>query len=115
MRRTRCRRGPSAKYHRVARDPVRPDHHDVAQVDSTAVRGLRATDCEYASSAAARPPYGGDMTTVPLAGKPTSYWVDSTPETTHPQLDRDLTVDVAIVGGGMLGITAALMLKRAGA
>lgn len=47
--------------------------------------------------------------------KPTSYWVDSTPETTHPQLDRDLTVDVAIVGAGMLGVTAALMLKRQGA
>ena len=53
------------------------------------------------------------MTTT-ISGKPTSYWVDSTPETTHPQLDRDLTVDVAVVGGGMLGITAALMLKRAG-
>ena len=53
--------------------------------------------------------------TTPLSGKPTSYWVDSTPETTHPQLDRDVTVDVAIVGGGMLGISAALMLKRAGA
>src|SRR3954462_10636229 len=56
------------------------------------------------------------MTTAhTLSGKPTAYWVDSTPDTTHPQLDRDLTVDVAIVGGGMLGITAALMLKRAGA
>ena len=54
------------------------------------------------------------MTTT-ISGKPTSYWVDSTPETTHPQLDRDLNVDVAIVGGGMLGITAALMLKRQGA
>src|SRR5215213_4342120 len=46
-----------------------------------------------------------------LSGKPTSYWVDSTPDTTHPQLDRDLSVDVAVVGGGMLGITAALMLE----
>jgi glycine/D-amino acid oxidase-like deaminating enzyme/nitrite reductase/ring-hydroxylating ferredoxin subunit len=56
------------------------------------------------------------MTTAhTLSGKPTSYWVDSTPETTHPQLDRDLSVDVAVVGGGMLGITAALMLKRQGA
>jgi glycine/D-amino acid oxidase-like deaminating enzyme/nitrite reductase/ring-hydroxylating ferredoxin subunit len=53
--------------------------------------------------------------TIQISGKPTSYWVDSTPETTHPQLDRDLSVDVAIVGGGMLGVTAALMLKRQGA
>jgi glycine/D-amino acid oxidase-like deaminating enzyme len=56
------------------------------------------------------------MTTAhTLAGKPTSYWVDSTPETTYPQLDRDLAVDVAVVGGGMLGVTAALMLRRQGA
>ena len=56
------------------------------------------------------------MTTAhTLSGKPTSYWVDSTPDTTHPQLDRDLSVDVAVVGGGMLGITAALQLKRQGA
>src|SRR5918995_2690888 len=56
------------------------------------------------------------MTTAhTLSGKPTSYWVDSTPDTTHPQLDRDLSVDVAIVGGGMLGVTAAVMLKRQGA
>ena len=55
------------------------------------------------------------MTTSEISGKPTSYWVDSSPETTHPQLDRDLSVDVAIVGGGMLGISAAVMLKRQGA
>jgi glycine/D-amino acid oxidase-like deaminating enzyme/nitrite reductase/ring-hydroxylating ferredoxin subunit len=54
------------------------------------------------------------MTTT-LAGKPTSYWVDSTPDTTYPPLDRDLSVDVAIVGAGMVGITAALMLQRQGA
>ena len=53
--------------------------------------------------------------TIVLPGQPTSYWVDSTPDTAHPRLDRDLQVDVAVVGGGMLGITAALMLKRAGA
>jgi glycine/D-amino acid oxidase-like deaminating enzyme/nitrite reductase/ring-hydroxylating ferredoxin subunit len=54
------------------------------------------------------------MTTT-LQGKPTSYWVDTTPDTTFPQLDRDLTVDVAIVGAGLVGITAALILQRQGA
>ncbi len=53
--------------------------------------------------------------TQTLSGKPTSYWVDSTPETTYPQLDRDLNVDVAVVGAGMVGITAALLLLRQGA
>src|SRR4051812_30153621 len=53
--------------------------------------------------------------TQTLSGKPTSYWVDSTPETTYPQLDRDLTVDVAVVGAGMVGITAAVLLERQGA
>jgi glycine/D-amino acid oxidase-like deaminating enzyme len=31
-----------------------------------------------------------------------------------PQLDRDLTVDVAVVGGGMAGISCAYQLDRAG-
>ena len=31
-----------------------------------------------------------------------------------PTLDRDLAVDVAIVGGGIVGITAAYLLKAAG-
>src|SRR5688500_5177730 len=33
----------------------------------------------------------------------------------HPELDRDLKVDVAVVGGGITGITAALLLRRGGA
>src|SRR3954462_12838844 len=58
-----------------------------------------------------------DRITAPhiLSGNQTPSWAQSTPETTHPQLDRDLSVDVAVVGGGMLGITAALALKRQGA
>jgi glycine/D-amino acid oxidase-like deaminating enzyme/nitrite reductase/ring-hydroxylating ferredoxin subunit len=53
--------------------------------------------------------------TITLPGKPTSFWVDSTPETTYPQLATDMAVDVAVVGAGMVGITAALMLRREGA
>lgn len=51
------------------------------------------------------------MTTLP--GKPISYWLDSTAQTTFPSLNN-VTVDVAIVGAGIAGITAATLLKRAG-
>jgi glycine/D-amino acid oxidase-like deaminating enzyme/nitrite reductase/ring-hydroxylating ferredoxin subunit len=43
-----------------------------------------------------------------------SYWADTTPTQAFPSLDRDLRVDVAIVGGGITGITAAYLLKSAG-
>lgn len=43
-----------------------------------------------------------------------SYWIDSTPETDYPHLSEDITVDVAIVGGGMVGITSAFLLKQEG-
>lgn len=49
-----------------------------------------------------------------LAGKPTSIWVDSTPETSYSALRRDTTVDVAVLGGGIAGLTAAALLKREG-
>src|SRR2546423_8534706 len=44
----------------------------------------------------------------------TSYWLDSTAMPRFPRLDRDLTVDVAIVGGGITGLTAAHLLTREG-
>jgi len=43
-----------------------------------------------------------------------SFWIASTPTTNFPTLENNLTVDVAIVGGGIVGLTAALLLKRAG-
>lgn len=49
-----------------------------------------------------------------LAGKPISYWIDSTPETNFPSLVNSVSVDVAIIGAGIAGITAATLLKRAG-
>ena len=49
-----------------------------------------------------------------LTGKPISFWIDSSPDTTFPALSHDVTVDVAIVGGGIAGITTAMLLKKMG-
>lgn len=45
---------------------------------------------------------------------PMPYWIASTPETDYSALAEDLSVDVAIVGGGMTGITSAYLLKKEG-
>jgi glycine/D-amino acid oxidase-like deaminating enzyme len=43
-----------------------------------------------------------------------SYWVRTAALPTFAPLDRNLTVDVAIVGGGLTGISTAYLLKSAG-
>lgn len=43
-----------------------------------------------------------------------SYWLESSAATEYPPLKSDLDVDVAVVGGGMAGLSAAYLLKRAG-
>jgi glycine/D-amino acid oxidase-like deaminating enzyme/nitrite reductase/ring-hydroxylating ferredoxin subunit len=43
-----------------------------------------------------------------------SYWISSTPETDYPTLEDGVEVDVAVVGAGITGVTAAVLLKRAG-
>jgi glycine/D-amino acid oxidase-like deaminating enzyme/nitrite reductase/ring-hydroxylating ferredoxin subunit len=47
-------------------------------------------------------------------GKHLSFWIASTPDTVFPSLEEDLNVDVAVVGAGITGITAGVLLKRAG-
>jgi len=49
-----------------------------------------------------------------LSGKPVSFWIDSTPKTAYPSLENTVSVDVAIIGAGIVGLTAATLLKRAG-
>ncbi|KAF3889350.1 MULTISPECIES: FAD-dependent oxidoreductase [Nostocales] len=49
-----------------------------------------------------------------ILGKAISYWIDSTSENNFSPLLNTVTVDVAIVGAGIAGITAATLLKRAG-
>ena len=50
-----------------------------------------------------------------LPGKPASLWVETSPPTAYPALEEDVSVDVAVLGGGIAGLTAALLLARSGA
>jgi len=42
------------------------------------------------------------------------FWIDSAPIRRFPRLQKNLTVDVLVVGAGITGITAAYLLKQAG-
>ncbi|WP_129114130.1 FAD-dependent oxidoreductase [Halegenticoccus tardaugens] len=53
-----------------------------------------------------------DESTLP--GKPTSVWLDTTPTTDFGSLDREVSVDAAVVGGGIVGLTTAVELAEAG-
>ena len=44
-----------------------------------------------------------------------SLWLAGAPATAYPALEDDLECDVAVIGGGIAGISAALELKRGGA
>ncbi|HYH35890.1 MAG TPA: FAD-binding oxidoreductase, partial [Candidatus Saccharimonadales bacterium] len=52
------------------------------------------------------------MLTLPDSER--SYWRKSYVPSLYSSLKRDLTVDVAIIGAGITGLTAAYLLKRAG-
>ena len=45
---------------------------------------------------------------------PMSYWIASTSETNFPSLNEDISIDIAIVGGGMVGISTAYQLRDSG-
>jgi glycine/D-amino acid oxidase-like deaminating enzyme/nitrite reductase/ring-hydroxylating ferredoxin subunit len=49
-----------------------------------------------------------------LPGQPASIWNATEPGTPYERRRVEQPVDVAIVGGGIVGLTAALLLKRAG-
>jgi glycine/D-amino acid oxidase-like deaminating enzyme len=45
---------------------------------------------------------------------PQSYWIDSTPQPEYPTLNEDIKVDIAIIGGGIVGISTAYLLSKSG-
>ena len=49
-----------------------------------------------------------------LQGINKSYWIDSTEFTNYPTLNEDIEIEIAIVGGGITGITVAELLKKQG-
>jgi glycine/D-amino acid oxidase-like deaminating enzyme/nitrite reductase/ring-hydroxylating ferredoxin subunit len=49
-----------------------------------------------------------------LEGEPKSLWLATAGTTNYPPLSGDVEVDIAVVGGGIAGLTCALGLKRAG-
>jgi glycine/D-amino acid oxidase-like deaminating enzyme/nitrite reductase/ring-hydroxylating ferredoxin subunit len=53
------------------------------------------------------------VTTTTCAGQ--SLWLDSTEETSYPPQAGALSAEVAVLGGGIAGLTTALLLKRDGA
>jgi monoamine oxidase len=44
-----------------------------------------------------------------------SYWTKSAPGPAYPTLEADRSCDVAVLGGGIVEVTAALELAKAGA
>jgi glycine/D-amino acid oxidase-like deaminating enzyme/nitrite reductase/ring-hydroxylating ferredoxin subunit len=42
------------------------------------------------------------------------FWIDSAPIKRFPRLERNVNVDVVVVGAGITGITTAYLLKKAG-
>lgn len=46
--------------------------------------------------------------------KGNSFWMATSPQANYPKLQADLAIDVAIVGGGIAGLTCAYLLKKEG-
>lgn len=49
-----------------------------------------------------------------LPGRGESYWMHTSGTTAYPSLNEDVEVDVAVVGGGIAGLSTAWELTRAG-
>ena len=49
--------------------------------------------------------------TYQMPGRAQSLWLASIPDTNYDSLSENLRVDVAVLGGGIAGITTALLLN----
>jgi glycine/D-amino acid oxidase-like deaminating enzyme/nitrite reductase/ring-hydroxylating ferredoxin subunit len=49
-----------------------------------------------------------------LPGLSESFWLHNLPDTVYPSLEEEIDADVAIIGGGIAGITSAILLKDLG-
>ena len=61
--------------------------------------------------------HGDDLTHGDELGESTShgsFWVATSRSTSYPALEADLSVDVVVVGAGIVGITTAALLRAAG-
>ncbi len=45
---------------------------------------------------------------------PQSYWIATSHAKQYPILDHDIQADIAVIGGGIVGVTAAWLMKREG-
>lgn len=43
-----------------------------------------------------------------------SFWIATTPKTNYPSILKNLEIDVVVIGGGIVGITSAYLLKQQG-
>src|SRR5690348_12956867 len=51
---------------------------------------------------------------IVLPGKPDCCWTSTAPKTAYSRLQSNYRVDVAVVGAGIVGLTAAYLLRQAG-
>jgi glycine/D-amino acid oxidase-like deaminating enzyme/nitrite reductase/ring-hydroxylating ferredoxin subunit len=49
-----------------------------------------------------------------IPAPPRSYWMESTPSTSYPSLTQDIEVDVAVIGAGIAGLSAAWEIAATG-